>query len=136
MAKDIWLKPPSQICDKEAIYWSQTSGQIGSLEIKTRYLPGALLDSRRDHYPAWFVARRCFALQILANHDEEEVAESAKYGFSRPDVFLTLSHGAKASVRRYMKYSHRGVSREITRSGYSITVDDYKDPASSVRLKV
>jgi hypothetical protein len=131
LAKDIWLKPPSQICDKEAIYWSQTSGQIGSVEIKTRYLPGALLDSRRDHYPAWFVARRCFALQILANHDEEEVAESAKYGFSRPDVFLTLSHGAKASVRRYMKCSHRGVSREITRSGYSITVDDYKDPATA-----
>src|ERR1019366_7085684 len=79
----------------------------------------------------WFIARLCFALQILANPDDEEVAESAKYGFSRPDVFLTLSHGAKASVRRYMKYSHRGVSREITRSGYSITDDDYKDPATA-----
>ena len=46
LAKDIWLKPPSQISHKEAIYWSQTSGQIGSLEIKTRYLSGAQLDSR------------------------------------------------------------------------------------------
>ena len=131
LAKDIWLKPPSQISHKEAIYWSQTSGQIGSLEIKTRYLSGAQLDSRRDRNPAWFVARRCFALQVLANHDEEEAAESAKYGLSRPDVFLTLSDGAKASVRRYMKYRHRVVSREITRSGYSITVDGYKDPATA-----
>lgn len=131
LAKDIWLKPPSQISHKEAIYWSQTSGQIGSLEIKTRYLSGAQLDSRSDHYPAWFVARRCFALQILANQDEEEAAESAKYGFPKPDVFLTLSDGAKASVRRYMKYSRRGVSREITRSGYSIIIDGYKDPATA-----
>ena len=130
-AKDIWLKPPSQISHGKAIYWSQTSGQIGSLEIKTRYLSNAQLDSRGDHHPAWFVARRCFALQIMANHDEEEAAQSAKYGFSKPDVFLTLSDGAKASVSRYMKYSRRGVSQEITRSGYSITVDDYKDPTTT-----
>ena len=131
LAKDIWLKPPTQISHKEAIYWSQTSGQIGTLEIKARYQSGPRLDSRKKHSPAWFVARRCLALQILANHDEEEAADSAKYGFSKQDVFLTLSDGAKASVRRYMKYSRRGASREITRSGYSITVDGYGDPVTA-----
>lgn len=131
LAKDIWLKPPTQVSHKEATYWSQTSGQVGSLEITTRYLPGAQLNSRSDHYPAWFVARRCFALQILANDDEEEAAESAKYGFSKPGVFLTLSDDAKASIRRYMKYTRRGLSQEVTRRGYSITVDGHKSPATA-----
>ncbi len=130
LASDIWLKPTSQISHKEAIYFSQTSGQIGNLEIKIKYLSDPQLDSRNDLFPVWLVARRCFALQILANQDPEEAAKSARFGFSRSDVFLTLSDGAKASVRRYMKSSHRGVSREITRSGYSITVDGYKDVAT------
>lgn len=131
LAKDIWLKPSTQISHKETAYWSQTSGQIGTLEIRTRYLPGPELDSRKDRSPAWFIARRCFALQILSNRDEEEAAESAKYGFSMPDLFLTLLDGAKVSIHRYMKYSRQGISREITRRGYSITADGYKDPATA-----
>jgi hypothetical protein len=110
-AKDIWLKPSSQIVNKEATFWSQTSGQIGSLEIKTTY-SGPELDARKDEPYGWFVARRCFALQILANADAKDIANAAKYNFpKREDVSFTLTDGVKAEVQRYTKY-HRKSGRQ------------------------
>ena len=75
VAKDIWPKSISQITHEEAFYWTQTSGAIGSLEIRKKFTPGPEFDSRRDTFSAWFVARPCFALQILANQTKEEAEE-------------------------------------------------------------
>jgi hypothetical protein len=83
LAKDIWLKSITQITHREAFYWTQTSGAVGSLEVKTTFMPGPERDSRRNCNSAWFVARSCFALGILANQTKEEAEESAKFGFSR-----------------------------------------------------
>lgn len=128
LAKDIWLNPISQMSHKEAIYWSQTSGKIGSLEIREKFLPGPEIDSRRSISPAWFVARPCFALQILANQDKEEAEQSAKYGFSRQDIHLFLTDGARASIHHYPSHRVHASLRDIKRDGFSITVEGFKDP--------
>lgn len=128
LAKDIWLKPISQITHREAIYWTQTSGKIGTLETRAKFLPGPELDSRRDNYPAWFIARPCFALRILANQDKEEAEESAKYGCSRQDVLLSLTGGARASIHRYPSPGRYASSRNTKSEGYFITVEGFKDP--------
>lgn len=131
IARDIWVEPISQITHKEAIYWSQTSGKIGSLEIRAKFSQGPELNSRRDVYPAWFVARPCFALQILANQDKEEVKESAKYGFSRQDIHLSLTDGARASIHRYPSHRRYAFLRNVKRDLYSITVEEFKDPLTA-----
>lgn len=133
VAKDIWLKSISQITHKEAFYWTQTSGAIGSLEIRMRFMPGPELDSRRDTYPAWFVARPCFALQILANQTKEETEDSAKYGFSQQDVNFSLTDGATASIHRYPHFPWLDTSRKVKLRGYSITVEGFKDPLTAKR---
>jgi hypothetical protein len=133
LARDVWPKPIRQITHKEAIYWSQTSGKIGSLEIRVKFLLGPELDSRRDTYPAWFIARPCFALQILANQDKEEAEESAKYGFSRQDVYLSLTNGARASIHRYPSRREFASLRDVKRDGYFITVEGFKDPLTAKR---
>jgi hypothetical protein len=131
LAKDIWLNPISQIAHKEAIYWSQTSGKIGSLEIREKFLSGPELDSRRDIYPAWFVARPCFALRILANQDTEEAEQSAKYGFTRKDIHLSLTDGARASIHRYPIRRRYASLRDVKRDGCSITIEGFKDPLNA-----
>jgi len=133
LARDIWLKPISQMPREEAIYWSQTSGKISNLEIRSVFLPGPEHDSRQDTYPAWFIARSCFALQILANQDKEEVEESAKYGFSRQEVHLSLTGGAKASIHRFPGRSPFASLQNAKRDGYSITVEGFKDPLTVKR---
>lgn len=133
VAKDIWLKPISQITHKEALYWTQTSGAIGSLEITTRFMRGPELDSRRDTYSAWLVARPCFALQILANQTKEEAEDSAKYGFSQLDINFSLTDGAIASIHRYPHFPWIVTTRKMKIRGYSITVEGFKDPLTAKR---
>jgi hypothetical protein len=133
LAKDIWPKPISQITQKEAIYWSQTSGEIGSLEVRARFLPGPELDSRRDTYPAWFIARPCFALRILANQDKEDAGRLAKYGFSSQDVYLSLNDGAKASIHRYPSRRRYTSLRDVKSDAYVVTVEGFKDPLIAKR---
>jgi hypothetical protein len=132
-ASDIWLDSGSQIVNREAVYWTQTSGQIGSLETKMTYLSGPELDRRSEDHPAWFVARRCFALQIIANADEEELEVATKFGFSRTDISLTLSDGSQATVQRYMRFPRHGVGREVQRNGYAITVRGIKNARTAKR---
>jgi hypothetical protein len=132
-ASDIWLDSGSQIVNREAVYWTQTSGKIGSFETKMTYLSGPELDSRSEDHPAWFVAGRCFALQIIANPDEEELESATKFGSSRPEISLTLSDGSQATVQRYMRFHRRGVGREVQRNGYAITVRGIKDPRAAKR---
>lgn len=127
IARDIWLKPISQITHKEAFYWTQTSGDIGSLETREMFLPGPELDSRRDSSSAWFIARRCFALAIVANHTREEAKRAAEYGFSKTDVHLSLSGGARASIHRYRRNPNPSDEK---RSGISIVVEGYCDPVT------
>lgn len=133
IADDVWLKPSSQIVHQEAIYWTQTSGQIGNLEINTTYLPGPQLEARSTALSGWFTARRCFALQILANADEEEKANAAKYGFTREDVAFTLSDNAEAVVQRYKRFHRMGTDRETAGDGYSILVKNFKSPLTAKR---
>jgi hypothetical protein len=133
VAKDIWLKSISQITHKEAFYWTQTSGAIGSLEIRTRFVPGPELDSRRDIYSAWFVARPCFALRILVNQTKEEAEDSAKYGFSQKDINFSLTDGATASIHPYPHFPSHDTSRKVKLRGYSITVEGFKDPPTVKR---
>jgi hypothetical protein len=133
LAREIWLKPISQISGREAIYWTQTSGKIGSLETRAKFMPGPELDLRRDSNPAWFIARSCFVLRILVNQDKEEAERSAKYGFSRQDVHLSLTDGARASIHRYPS-PRRYASLQNTKSeGYCITVEGFKDPLIAKR---
>lgn len=47
-ASDIWLDPGSQIGNRVATYWTQTSGQIGGLETKICYVEGPELDRRTE----------------------------------------------------------------------------------------
>ena len=133
VAKDVWLKSISQITHKEAFYWTQTSGAIGSLEIRTRFMPGPELDSRRDTYSAWFVVRPCFVLQNLANQTKEEAEDSAKskYGFSQQDINLSLTDGATASIHRYPYFPWHDTSRKVKLRGYSITVEGFRDPETA-----
>ncbi len=133
VAKDIWLKSISQITHKEAFYWTQTSGAIGNLEIRMKFMPGPELDSRRDAYSAWLVARPCFALGILANQTKEEAADSAKYGFSQQDINFSLTDGATASIHRYPDFPWLDTSQKIKFRGYSITVEGVKDPLTAKR---
>ena len=133
VAKDIWLKSITQISHKEAIYWTQTSGAIGSLEVRTKFVPGPELDSRRDTDSAWFVARPCFALQILANQTQEEAEASAKYGFSKQDISFSLTDDAKASIHLYPSFPRPHTTRNIEPRGYSITVEGAKDPLAAKR---
>lgn len=133
LAKDIWLKPITQISHQEAFYWTQTSGTVGSLEVRAKFLPGPELDSRQDGNSAWFVARPCFALGIVANQTKEEAEESAKFGFSRQDTNFSLTDGAKASIRRYPYLPFYGVLRKVKLRGYSITVEGVKDPFAAKR---
>ncbi len=133
VAKDIWLKSITQITHKEAIYWTQTSGDISSLEIRTKFMPGSELDSRRDISSAWFVARPCFALGILANQTKEEAEEAAKFGFSKQDINFSLSNGATASIHRYPYFPGIIASRSGTFRGYSIPVSGVKDPEATKR---
>ena len=133
LAKDIWLKPITQITHREAFYWTQTSGAVGSLEVTTKFMPGPELDSRRDSISAWFVARPCFALGILANQSTEEAEESAKFGSSRPDINFSLRDSASASIHRYPYLPFHGTSRNGKLCGYSITVDGIKDPLAAKR---
>lgn len=133
LAKDIWLKPITQITHKEALYWTQTSGAVGSLEVKVKFMPGPELDSRRDSNSAWFVARPCVALGILANQTKEEAEESAKFGFSRQDINFSLTDGARASVHRYPYLPFSGALRNVKLRGYSITVDGIKNPLVAKR---
>jgi hypothetical protein len=133
LAKDIWLRPITQITHQEAFYWTQTSGAVGSLEVKAKFKPGPELDSRRDSSSAWFVARPCFALGILANQTKEEGEESAKFGFSRQDINFSLTNGARASIHRYPYLPFYGALRNVKLRGYSITVDGVKDPLAAKR---
>ena len=133
IARDIWPKPITQITHEEAFYWAQNSGRIGSLESRTRFLPGPELDARKNPSTAWFVARPCFAVQILANHDKDEAEEAAKFGFSRPDVAFTLSDGATASICGYLRFHRPGALRDVKRNGYSILVEGAKDPFTAKR---
>jgi hypothetical protein len=133
LAKDIWLKPITQITHEEAFYWTQTSGAVGSLEVKAKFIPGPELDSRRDSNSAWFVARPCFVLGILANQTKEEAEESTKFGFSWQDINFSLTDGAKASIHRYPYLPFYGVSRNVKSRGYSITVEGIKDPLAAKR---
>lgn len=133
LAKDIWLKPITQISHQEAFYWTQTSGTVGSLEVRAKFLPGPELDSRQDSNSAWFVARPCFALGIVANQTKEEAEESAKFGFSRQDTNFSLTDGAKASIRRYPYLPFYGVLRKVKLRGYSITVEGVEDPLAAKR---
>ena len=130
-ADDIWLDPGSQIVNRNAIYWTQTSGRIGGLEIVMTYLEGPELEQRTEDHPAWFVARRCFALQIIANPDEEENSAAARFGLFKNDIELTLSDGSQATVQRYRKAHRIGINREIQRNGYAITVRNVKNPDSA-----
>ena len=132
-ASDIWLDPGSQIGNRVATYWTQTSGQIGGLETKISYVEGPELDRRTEEQPAWFVARRCFALQIIANADREEVASAAKFGISRTGINLTFSDGAQATVQRYMRSHRPGVDRDVKRNGYAITVRGSNDSTAAKR---
>ncbi len=133
LAKDIWLKPITQITHQEAFYWTQTSGTVGSLEIRTQFMRGSELDSRKDSNSAWFVARPCFALGILANQSKEEAEESVKYGFSRQDIHFSLTDSAKASILRYPYLPFYGALRNDKLRGYSITVEGVKDPLVAKR---
>lgn len=133
VAKDIWPKSISQITHEEAFYWTQTSGAIGSLEIRKKFTPGPEFDSRRDTFSAWFVARPCFALQILANQTKEEAEESAEYGFSKQDINFTLTDGATTSIHRYPHFPWINTSRNVKPRGYSITVEGFKDPETARR---
>jgi hypothetical protein len=133
IARDIWPKPITQITHEEAFYWTQNSGRIGSLESRTRFLRGPELDSRKNPGTAWFVARPCFALQILANHDKEEAEEAARFGFSKSDVVFSLSDGATASIHRYLSFHRPGARRDVKRNGYSILVEGTKYPVTAKR---
>ncbi len=133
VAKGIWLKSISQITHKEAFYWTQTSGAIGNLEVRTRFMPGPELNSRRDTDSAWFVGRPCIALQILANQTQEEAEESAKYGFSQRDINFSLTNGAMASIHRYPRFPWPHTTRKVAYRGYSITVEGVKDPLTAKR---
>jgi hypothetical protein len=96
-------------------------------------LPGPELDSRKNPSTAWFVARPCFALQILANHDKEEAEEVARFGFSKSDVAFSLSDGATASIQRYLRFHRPGALRDVKCNGYSILVEGAKDPVAAKR---
>lgn len=133
IAKDIWLKPITQITHEEAFYWTQTSGAVGSLEVRAKFMPGPELDSRRDRKSAWFVARPCFVLGILANQTKEEAEESAKYDVFRQDINFSLTDGAKASIHRYPYLPFYGASRNVKLRGYSITLEGIKDPLTAKR---
>lgn len=133
LAGEIWLKPITQITHQEAVYWTQTSGTVGTLEVRTKFLTGPELDSRRNSNSAWFVARPCFALGILANQTKEEAEESAKFGFSRQDINFSLTDGAKASIHRYPYLPFNGALRNVKFRGYSISVEAIKDPLNAKR---
>lgn len=133
VATDIWLKSISEMPRKEAVYWTQTSGSIGNLEVRTKFMPGLELDSRRDPHSAWFVARPCFALRILANQTKEEAEDSAKYGFYQQSVSLALTDAATASIQCYPYIPWRTFSRNTTLRGYSITVEGLKNPSTAKR---
>jgi hypothetical protein len=127
-ASDIWLKPITQVNHKEAVYWAQTSGRIGEVEIRERY-EGPALQGRTGEPFAWFVADRCFLLQVIANLERQEEGEATKYGFSTKRFALNLTDGATAEVHRYLRSHRPGILKETKKMGYSILVKGFKDAA-------
>lgn len=128
LASDIWLKPITQICHKEAVYWAQTSGQIGALEIRERY-EGPALQNRTGEPFAWFVADRCFLLQLIANPERQEEEEASRHGFSTTKFALNLTDGAIAEVHRYLRSHRPGILKEKKKMGYSIHVKGIRNAA-------
>ncbi|MGB7986430.1 MAG: hypothetical protein WCF54_14785 [Terracidiphilus sp.] len=131
-ASDIWLKPITQINNKEAIYLAQTSGQIGVLKTREVYDNGLYQNQKKEVPYAWFVTDHCFLLQVIANQEQDEKGEAKKYGFSREDIVLSLSDGATAEVRRYIRSYRPSIMRDTKKMGYSIHVRNYKK-ASKVK---
>jgi hypothetical protein len=129
-AQGIWIKSGSRIGVKSPIFWSAPFGEIESLEIASQSKGSSLHLSTST---ARFAANRCFLFQVLANPDEEDIANSKKYNFeSRKPSFITVSDGAVAEVNRRVRAHHTKGLKEIKKDGYSVIIRDYKD-ADTVR---
>lgn len=122
-ADGIWLQPGSEIGGKDRKFWSAPSGNIEALEISS-ISTGDLYKSPEPF--AWFTANRCFALQIMANPEDEDIEKAKQFGLDREKVFLELSDGATAEIKQYLRSHKMGVLKELTKKGYSIHVRNYK----------
>ncbi|MFL6310812.1 MAG: hypothetical protein ACJ71W_01795 [Terriglobales bacterium] len=123
-SNEIWMNSGSSIGYDEMNYLTYCSGRLVDLHIK------ATSDGKpkQDELPsAWFVMNRCFLLQILATHDEEEIEAGKKYGMDGPIYKFALSGDAMAEIRRHTVSQSFGVMKEVKKSGYSIVVHGFKD---------
>ena len=124
MAQGIWTKSGSRIGVGSPIFWSAPFGEIESLEI-TSLSNGDLYKSPTS--TAWFTANQCFAFQILANPDEEDIENAKKYGVEgRKPFYMKASEGATAEINRRPRARRSKGLKEITKDGYSLTIRDYK----------
>ena len=124
-AQGIWIKSGSKIGIGSPIFWSAPFGEVESLEITSQSKDDLFKSSTST---AWFAVNQCFAFQILANPDEEDIENAKKYGFeSRTPFFVSVSDGATAEINRRPRAHRTKGLKEITKDGYSVTIRDYKD---------
>lgn len=128
-ATGIWLKSGSQITYKEAFFWTAPWGSIENLEVTiTSKEP-----RRQPDRFGWYVANRCFLLQILANPDKDQEADAKRFGLPERSFSLSLSDGSTAEIRRYVKSHRPGVTKETKSMGYAINVRDLQNADSTKR---
>jgi hypothetical protein len=128
-ATGIWLNSGSQITYKEAFFWTSPWGSIEDLEV-TITTKGP---ERQSEPFGWYVANRCFLLQVLANRDENQKADAKKFGLPERSFSLRLSDSSTAEIRRYVTSHRPGVTKETKKMGYSISVKDLQNAVTTKR---
>ncbi len=123
-ASGIWLKSGSEIGHREMRCLTFCSGRIENLQITVN--SQEKIFAKTGPF-AWFTTNRCFLLQVLANAEEKEIADGVKYGFQNEPFSFSISDGASAEIRRYVKSLSVGVAKDSKKMGYSIHVRGFKD---------
>ena len=122
-ASGIWMHSGSEMHYKEALFLTSPWGTIEDLTVTSRSLD----PQQRTAQSGWYVVDACFLFEILANHDADDETRAKKFNLPIRSFSVTLSGGATAEIRKFLKSHIPGPLKETKRNGFSITVKDQQD---------
>lgn len=119
-ADQIWMKSITQITHSDALYYTQTSGDIGTLSIRTIAAPEEA--PKPESNSGWFVANRCFFFKVLATPNESRERDLKLLGIQKKTYSFALSDSAKAEITQRMVYSRSGREKSTQKRVFAVCV--------------